>query len=171
MTHTATAGDPLNSRRFNPTLWAMIGIPSAAVLASLMTLFLAIDGAEAELPGTYATEGQRLDEDFRLRAAARQAGVAVALRVDRAGIVEAQLQRADSGSAPEHLRVELTHVTDVRRDRQLDLQRIGISNRYRGEMSPVPNGRWLVRISEPGRWHVVGHSTLPANRVDLGRSP
>lgn len=169
MTHTATAGDPLNSRRFNPTLWAMIGIPAAAVLASFVTLFLAIDGAEAELPGVYATEGQRLDEDFRLRAAARQAGVAVALRVDAAGFVEAQLRLADGESSPERLRVALTHVTDARRDRQLDLQRVGMSSRYRGELSPVPRGRWLVRISEPGRWHVVGRSTLPANRVDLGR--
>lgn len=160
--------DSADTRRFNPTLWAMIGIPLAAVLASVLTLFLAIDGAEAELPAAYATEGQRLDEDFRLRTAARQAGVGISLSVSDGGLVEAQLRLADGESAPQQLLIEFTHVTNASQDRQLNLERVGTSKQYSGEFPSVARGRWLVRISEPGRWHVIGRATLPANRLDLG---
>ena len=163
---TNTAQSPGND--MNPALWAMIGIPVAAVLASFMTLVLAIDGAEAELPAAFATEGHLLDEDFRLRAAARHAGVAVQLAVTVSGRIEARLQLAGSELLPGQLRLELTHATDATRDLQVELKRVGASDLFVAEIASVPQGRWIVRVGEPGRWHVLDRVNLPASRVVLG---
>jgi hypothetical protein len=131
MTNTVT-----DTGRFNPTVWAMIGIPVAAVLASFLTLFLAIDGAEAELPASFATEGQRLDQDFMLREAARRAGVAVALDATSNGRIDLRLQ--------------------------LELLPEPASGSYAATVDSPLAGRWIARISEPGRWHVIERLELPA---------
>ena len=157
MTNTVT-----DTGRFNPTVWAMIGIPVAAVLASFLTLFLAIDGAEAELPASFATEGQRLDQDFMLREAARRAGVAVALDATSNGRIDLRLQLARGESLPASLRLELTHVTDARRDLQLELLPEPASGSYAATVDSPLAGRWIARISEPGRWHVIERLELPA---------
>lgn len=152
----------------NPALWAMIGIPVAAVLASFLTLFLAIDGADPELPASFATEGSRVDEDFRLRAAARRAGVAIEFAVDASGRIEARLRLAAGELLPDQLRLELTHATDATRDLQVDLQRVGTSDLFVAEVASVPQGRWIVRVGEPGRWQVLSRINLPAARLLLG---
>jgi hypothetical protein len=152
----------------NLALWAMVGIPIAAVLASVLTLVLAIDGADPELPASFATEGRRLDEDFRLRAAARRAEVAIELAADASGRLEARLRLAGGTIAPSRLRLELTHATDPARDLHIDLRRVGESDRFVAQAAPIPAGRWIARIGEPGRWHVVARVNLPAVRLALG---
>ena len=147
---------------FNPTLWAMIGIPLAAVLASLFTLCLAIDGAEPELPPSFATEGQRLDQDFVLREAARRAGVTVVLDTTSPGRISARLQLARGEPAPSRLQLELTHVTDPRRDLQLELLPDGGSGHYASTVAAPLTGRWIARISAPGSWHVIERLELSA---------
>ena len=153
---------------FNPALWAMAGIPIAAVLASFVTLFLAVNGAEPELPAAFATEGRQLEEDFRLREAARRAAVAIEFTVSASGRVEARLNLAGGKVMPGQLRLELTHATDPTRDLQVELQRVGTSDLYVARVATIREGRWIARIGEPGRWHVLGRVNLPAVRVTLG---
>ena len=125
----------------NVVLWAMIGIPTAAVLASLYTMYLAYSGAEPKLPARYVSEGSALDADFARSAVAQAAGVIVELQFLPNGDVVAEISADDPSVLPPSLTLELTHATLPQQDRSITLQR-ATTERYTGSTPPLPAGRW-----------------------------
>ena len=160
--------------RTSPVMWAMIGIPLATVVASAVTLFLAIDGAEPELPAQYAWEGKALDADLALGEAAHRAGVSVELTLAKTGRIEARLDVAASApdssnrSLPSTLRLRLTHATLPQLDRDLTLAATGSPGVFALDAAPIPAGHWLVQIDHADEWRIRGRIHAPAARVTLG---
>ena len=156
------------TRRANPALWAMIGIPLATVVASVFTLWLAYSGAEPELPERYAWEGAALDRDVGRAGRARALGLAATLEIADEGRIAVVL---DPAAAPpsEGLALHLTHATRPQADRSLRLSRTDTPGRYEGRTERLPAARWLVQLEdERGGWQLRGRLETPANAVRLG---
>jgi len=152
----------------NVTLWAMIGIPTAAVLASLYTMYLAYSGAEPKLPSRYVSEGAALDADFARAAAAAAAGIVVKIEFADDGRIEAQLEASPATDLPDELRLELTHTTLPKEDRSITLQRSSESL-YTATTSPLPAGRWLGELSS-NEWRLRARlDTTAAPNMVFGR--
>lgn len=152
----------------NPALWAMIVIPTAAVIASFVTLGLAMKGSDAELPKSYATEGQALDADLALGKTARQLGIQAALDLDTTGTIVARVRSASSEPLPARLSLTMTHVIDPDRDRKIDLIATDEAGTYTGRIDADLSGRWLLQLDQKAVWRLRGRASAPANGLRLG---
>lgn len=155
--------------RFNPTLYVMIGIPTAAVIASFFTFYLALRDAEPQLPAQYVSEGQAIEADFARAAIAREAGLRVELSAefDR---VEAVLSFGDTttpAARAERLLLRLTHVTQPALDRLLTLDRVGETT-YRATVSDLSEGPWLVQLEDPDSWRLRSRWSSTTFSLTLG---
>lgn len=159
-------------RNATPVMWAMIGIPLATILASAVTIFLAVDGAEPPLPPQYVSEGKALEADLALGEAARRAGIQADLTISADGRIEALLAQSKS-PLPESLRLRLTHATLPALDRDVVLRSVA-PGRYAAITAPVGVGSWLVQldahtaVDAQARWRLRGRILAPAERVAIG---
>lgn len=145
MTTLTGSTDPRTGRS-NPALWAMIAIPAATVVASILTLRIAVVGRDPELPAQYAWEGASLDRDLARAEQARRFGVGAALSVDAAGRITVQLTGASDAPRPARLELLLTHASRPTLDRRIMLSPTDAPGAYSGTSSALPAGDWLLQL-------------------------
>jgi hypothetical protein len=136
----------------NPVLTLAWGLPAVAVVASVMSLLVAIRTPENELPEQYHWEGFQLDRDFS------QAAKATALKVhatlsgfDAGGRCELAL-RVD-GATPDALELLVAHATQPKLDQRVTFTRLAggaradtALERYSGACEPAPDSHWRVEL-------------------------
>jgi hypothetical protein len=165
MTSTAAARRPI------PVLWVIVGVPLATILASVITVWLAVSGAEPELPAYYHSEGLALDADLARARRADDLGVRAELTVSTDGAAALALSFDDpQAREPEALELRLTHATLAARDRSWLLQRSG-DGLYRGRTTAPGAGPWLVQIDAAGDWRLRGRMSETGTRLRLGAAP
>jgi len=152
----------------SPAFWAMIVIPTAAVIASFVTLGLAMRGADAELPKVYATEGSALDADFALLGAAKRLGIGASFDIDESGAIRVQLEAPTMPKRPDRLSLTLTHVIDARRDQKITLLESDKSGLYTGRINTDLTGRWLIQLDHEAAWRLRGRIEVPVRSLRLG---
>ena len=136
----------------NPVLWIAIGVPLVAVLASFVTLGMALVHPDGELPEQYHWEGFRLDRDFERAARAQQLGISVRLEgLHTTGRCTASLQTR--GPLPSSLLLTVTHGTLPELDRRVQLARTsasadGTSAVYEGRCIAAPDGSWRLELTD-----------------------
>jgi hypothetical protein len=152
-----------------PALWPIIGIPSMAVIASVLLLWQSFGGADPELPEHYYTEGRDLDADLARAQRALQLGVHVDLGVERTGDIVADLSVAATPAyaAPSALDLRITHATLPARDRVLSLRR-SEDGRYRARDVALEGGPWLVQIADGDVWRLRGRLEGAAGILQMG---
>ncbi len=155
--------------RPNATLWVAIGIPALTIVASIITVYIAVVRAEPELPANYQWEGAALDADVVKSTRAAELGVAVQLRVTDDGQIEAHLRTHSAADQPAQLSLRLTHATLPAQDRQLTLQRQA-DGVYRARTEAIPRAHWLLELGVPGQWRVRGNLPATSRDILLGRS-
>jgi hypothetical protein len=140
-----------------PALWPIIGIPSMAVIASVLLLWQSFGGADPELPQHYYTEGRDLDADLARAQRALQLGVHVDLGIARNGDIVADLSFAatPARAQPPALDLRFTHATLPSRDRRLSLRRSD-DGRYYARAAALEGGPWLVQIADSDVWRLRG---------------
>lgn len=156
-----------SANKRSPIMWVMIGIPVIAVIASFMTLVLAIRGAEPELPASYHWEGHALDQDLQRLQFGQKLDVRGPLELRADGNVALRLQFADAAySAPAELTLRLSHATLAREDRVLTLHRDG--DVWLARTKPLPAGHWLLELTDGKDWLLRRQFMAPQNVVELG---
>jgi uncharacterized protein len=151
----------------NPVVWIMIGVPLAAVCASLLTLFLAARGAEAPLPAQYSWEGQALERDFARARRAESLGAAAEMQFD-AGHARVVLDySAGKDALPASLELRLTHATLPALDRAIRLVRDAATGAYDADLPALQRGRWHVELAGAD-WRLRGRFEAPVSYVRLG---
>jgi len=153
--------------RANPVIWIMIGVPLAAVCASMLTLFLAARGSEPPLPAQYSWEGQALDEDFARADRARSLGAAAELEFNPGSLRLALDFSAAAGALPETLELRLTHATLPALDRAVRLVRDAGSGAYVADLPALQRGNWLIEVAGSD-WRLRGKFEAPVSYVRLG---
>ena len=137
--------NPVNddNKRANPVLWLVIGLPTAAVVASFATLIVSTRASDQPLPQRYHWEGAAYDNDQARVAMARRVGVTAQLQFIAA---QGECRVVLTGAAPDTLRVELAHPTERSQDRHLLMKRDATG--YRATCEPLPMAHWWVEMAD-----------------------
>ena len=155
-------------RRPNLALWAMIAIPAVTVVASLVTLRLAMVGRDPELPSQYAWEGAPLDRDIARAARAQALGIGAALSFERTGRILVHVAARADMPPPQRLVLSITHASRPALDRRVVLLSEGDGGRFIAASPALPAGLWRLQLEdENGGWRLRGD----LRTGDDGRSP
>lgn len=156
------------SRQAIPALWIIVAVPLATIVASAVTVWLAVSGAEPELPAYYHTEGLGLEADLLRSRRAAELGVRAELAVAADGnAIVALTMDSPRARLPDALELRLTHATLAAHDRSWTLVR-GRDGIYRGRTSAPGAGPWLVQLDAGEDWRLRGRLTDIGSRLHLG---
>ncbi len=163
-------------RQFWP--WFVIALPATAVIASVVTLVIALDHADAPVSQDWYRRGQHINDELALDQAALDKHVSALLAVARDGSISLELDAPDS-ARPAELEIEFHHPVDAARDRQVRLRGDG-RGRFEGKIPGVEgqagvrtpvvlDGRWDVSLQPVAAdWRLQARVSLPTEGFRLG---
>jgi hypothetical protein len=128
-------------RQFWP--WFIISIPAGTVVAAMITIYLAISGADPLVTDDYYKEGLAINLDKSRLDRAAELNITVRMNLADSNV---ELQFAPQSVAPQQLRLELTHPTKAELDKHILLlqEADGI---FRGSYGEVQEGvNWLLHL-------------------------
>jgi hypothetical protein len=157
-----------------PWPWFLIFLPMTAVVASIITIWLAVKSDDGLVADDYYKQGlainQTLDRDLAAQALGLKAQLSVAdaaLHIKLDGKLKA---------FPEFLRLRLVHPTQAGRDQEWQLQKsepgsymVVIKDTSGNQM--LQNQRWQVILEPPvADWRLTGLWPAAARTISLGES-
>jgi hypothetical protein len=136
-----------------PMLWLVIGLPLAAVVAGLLTLWIAIRaGGSDAIPEPVRRTAQIQVRDLGTDEAARRANLAFLLQRETDGLRLLRLTGAPGAGA---LTLHLRHPTDATQDRSVTL--LPQAGAWRLHAAIPSNHDWrLELVPANGAWRLVG---------------
>lgn len=143
-------------RQFWP--WFLLGLPAVVVVASLITVGIAVQHADDLVADDYYKEGLAINRQLEYQHRAEVLGLSAALELD-AGQVRLSLT---GGSSPASVKLSLFHPMEANRDLSLKLQRTA-TGQY---VAPIPiavagNWHWSIEPLSGERWELNGRLTAP----------
>lgn len=146
-------------RQFWP--WFLISLPAAVVVASMITIGIALDSADGLVKDDYYKEGLAIHRDAARFKMAKQLGLQAAVEIDRsAGQIEVVLNDAPIGDVP-NLTLTFFHPTRADNDHTVALTRAA-GQRYLGRAVELPPANWRVSIDPPQQnWRITGRMPVP----------
>ena len=158
-----------------PWPWLVMAGPAIVVVASFITLGLAISSNDGLVADNYYKEGLAINRALEHDARARALGLAAILRLSEQGgavHVDVKLDNpAGRSSGREVLHLILAHPTRVGLDREANLMPDGRGG-WRGTVDGLPAGRWHMLLEAPAAWwRLVGEWDQQAQSVKLEPVP
>lgn len=140
--------------------WFLIAFPAIAVVAGIITLWLAMKSWDGLVVDDYYQEGKAIEKTIARSVRARELGLAAQLTV-RADEVRIALSAKEGVALPPTLIVTFAHPTRGGQDQNLLLKRVdGV---FAGPLEPLAAGRWLIQLEDESRsWRLNGTTYLPA---------
>lgn len=146
-------------RQFWP--WFLIALPAAAVIASVYTLFLAMNTSDSLVSAS--NDGMDVIAERHIAAERRAAtlGLNVQLQIDIAsGAIKATLASSQAATAvwPTTLTLEFAHPAFARQDLQVTLT-AAIPDAsgapvWSGHVAALPSGRWYLVLRSGDEWRL-----------------
>jgi hypothetical protein len=137
-----------------PWPWILIGLPSAAVVGSLVTAWIAIVNPDPLVVDNYYKEGLAINRTLDRDRTAAQAGYRADVMVSQDGSrVRVYLAGA---SAPEVIRLRFVHPTRAEHDRSVELKGRQ-TGWYEGPLGLPEAPRWKLDLEDGARtWRLTG---------------
>jgi hypothetical protein len=124
----------------------IIAFPAAAVLAGIVTLYLAIDSDDGLVIDDYYKHGLEINRLLAREQTAAEAGLSMTVDIDpEQQVLLLSLSAHEGFEYPSRLNGVLAHATRQGLDSELDLQRVGDSS-YRAVNVALPSGRWYLQV-------------------------
>jgi len=158
-TRTPASNPPTRPWTSEPWPWIILGMLGTVVVASILTLVIAMDTTDSLVADDYTKHGKAINQRLEKDEAAHRLGVVLRPRVQALGQgqvrIEALLELADPTAAPpETLLLSLSHPTMSRLDTRLTLTRQP-SGAYSVLATPPMAGAWHAAFESPeGSWRV-----------------
>lgn len=154
-----------------PYVWMLISLPSAAVIAGMVTLWLAIVSDDGLVADDYYKRGKEINRVLTRDVTAAKMGLAAVTDFDYdLGKVTILFKKNSAKIRSDILRLRLLHATRAGFDQDLTLQRLP-DGRYYALFNPMAPGRWHVQL-ESKDWRLIGELILPdSRRVSLLPNP
>jgi uncharacterized protein len=138
-----------------PWPWILIAGPAAAVVAGLVTLWLAVSSADGLVAEDYYKQGLAINRVIEREDAARRLGLGAQFE-PAPGRLVVRLSGSLRGAPPAALFLRLAHATRAGHDMRLRLARAA-DGRYETALPQLPRGHWRVSIEDPqGSWRIAG---------------
>jgi len=158
-----------------PWPWLVMAGPAIVVVASFITLWLAISSNDGLVADNYYKEGLAINRLLEQDARARALGLAATIRLsEQSGAVRVEVnldQPIAHSSGREVLHVILAHPTRPGLDRETNLLPDGRGG-WRGTVDGLPAGHWHMLLEAPAAgWRLVGEWDRLAPSVKLEPVP
>ncbi|MFK7964848.1 MAG: FixH family protein [Burkholderiaceae bacterium] len=133
--------------------WALIGIPGAAVVAGIVMLTLAINGADSLVVGDYYKQGKAINERIARDQKAADLGLNALVSAGESGM---KLRLTGQGEhLPPVLSAKLVHIASASLDQSLSFARMP-GGEYLASTSMPTRGYWRLHLEDPdGQWRLV----------------
>lgn len=146
-----------------PWPWLLMAGPAAAIVAGMITVWLAVASSDGLVVDDYYRQGLAINQTLQRDALAMRRAYRAELQLEaggrRAGL---KLVAADSGKLPELLRLRIVHPTQAGHDRLLLLRRSAAGD-YEGAGNAPAAGRWLLVLEDVEEsWRLTGSVVLPS---------
>lgn len=155
----ATLRPALTRWHEEPLAWLVFGLPATVVVASFITLAIAMHEPDDLVVDDYYKAGLEINRMLAREERAAALGLRYTLDLSASGVVDLALQGNSTFIHPERLELRFTHATRATEDRVLTLVHTG-GTHYRGEGTTLPGGSWYVDLSTP-EWRMVERRSLP----------
>lgn len=138
-----------------PWPWILISIPASAVVAGMVTLWLAVSSADGLVAEDYYKQGLAINRVIEREEAAQRLGLTARI-VPTPGRLVLRLA-GTPGAHPPALFLWLAHATRAGHDLRLRLAPAA-DGRYESALPPLPQGHWHVSIEDPrASWRIAGN--------------
>ena len=143
-------------RQFWP--WFLIGLPAIVVVASLITVAIAVQHADDLVADDYYKEGLAINRQLEAQQRAQALGLTAVLVIEEG---RARLSLAGN-TRPASVKLSLLHPMEANRDFSLKLQRTATGH-YTAPISADVSGNWhwSVQPLPGGEWELSGRLTNP----------
>ncbi|WP_159931108.1 FixH family protein [Oceanicoccus sp. KOV_DT_Chl] len=157
-------------RQFWP--WFIFALPATVVVAGIVTVFIAIDGADHLVTDDYYRQGLGINRLLAQDQAATSLAVAAELSLDDVlGELHLQLQGQFS-SYPDQLTLLWAHPADQALDFAITLQKTARNEEgtasYVAELTQRVSGRWYLQLSaaQPQPWRLKQAVLIKSDMAD-----
>lgn len=142
-----------------PWVWLMIALPASAVIAGMITLYLAIVSSDGLVEDDYYQRGKTINLQLARDQFAAQQELQAILGINSLNRqVMVRLESRDH-VYPERLGLLLLHPTRAGKDQRIELEPDG-KGVYTGTARPVEPANWHVQL-ETADWRLSGRMQLP----------
>jgi len=142
-------------------VWFLIAVPAVAVIASLVTLWIAVRTSDGLVVDDYYQEGKTIQKTIARSARAAELGLSADVTL-RSDAISLQLSSRNEGALPESLVLTIAHPTRAGMDQVLTLRkREGV---YTTPIAPLPTGHWLLQLEDDSRsWRMTTTVSVPVS--------
>jgi len=154
-----TIADPWYRHRWP---WILMAGPFIVVVASFITLWLAIRTDDGLVTDDYYKKGLAINQTLKLSEHAKELGLQAGLTIALDSIGLRLSAAAPNFAPPASVRVTVSHPTRAGLDQMqvLTLQ----DGRYVGKFKLPPAGHWVVLLEDEAKsWRIMGNIVLPAS--------
>lgn len=170
MNHDSLHPDAEKAWYRHPFLWLAILLPASAVVAGLITLYIAIVNADDPVVDEWYKEGKSINRSAEQEQLAQRLGIGLELSQVGAG-VQARLLAATAIPMPARITVALRHPTLADRDVVIELVNLD-GNHYRGDGVLPDDGRRNVTVTSQGsHWRLYQTVMTSKAVLQLGAIP
>lgn len=138
-----------------PWPWIVMAFPAAAVVAGVITAFIAFSGADGLVSDDYYKQGLAINRTLARADAAVARGLSgVVARDGDAVVVQLAQASADAGPLPAAVRVRFVHPTRSGEDRVVEARR-DTSGQYVAHVR-IPTGLQWHAVVDTAEWRLEG---------------
>ena len=141
-----------------PLAWMVFGLPAVVVVASFITLGIAIKSADSLVVDDYYKEGLEINKVLVREDHAKAAALVFAPALSSDGTLTLRFSSQPGFAYPNQIDLHLNHATRDDVDRKLALTHAG-NGVYVGQVGKLQAGPWYVDAST-AQWRVVKRVTI-----------
>lgn len=140
-------------------MWLLISLPMTAVIAGMVTIYLAVSTSDGLVVDDYYKRGKAINVDLARDAAAARHELRADIDLDMRNNHVQLLLQGNIEPLPETLTLSLLHPTQAGYDQLLSLQHAG-DGVYSGAIDEVGRGNWYLQL-ETVEWRLSGSMQMP----------
>jgi len=142
-----------------PWVWLLIALPATAVVAGMISLYLAVTTSDGLVVDDYYARGMHINRDLARDRAAQTHGLEAHLDIDMAGNRVTVTLASHDYAPPRTLKLSFLHPTRPGHDQQVTLEQVG-EGQYAAVIGELSRGKWYLQL-EADDWRLSGRLQIP----------
>ena len=141
--------------------WLVIFFPSAAVVAGIATVVIAVKSNDGLVEDEYYKKGLLINFSKEMDRKAGELGLSGYVRLDtNSGELYLLIEQENNEIDLADLQVTLKHATRSNMDQQITVQSLN-NKEFRGAMESLAAGKWHVLVESADTWRLTGTIQYP----------
>lgn len=145
----------------NPMVWMVIALPATAVVAGLITVYIAVANQDSLVVDDYYKQGKAINQELSRDSKSAALGLSAFVDLNaETGEVLVSLSAVENYSLTQEITFKLIHRTLSGSDQVTTLVQSGGKPEYRGYIRPpIKEGRWTIQIISEDAWRLKQNFT------------